>query len=687
MAEEHFVNREMSWLAFNARVLQEAANTQVPIGDRLRFLAIFSSNLDEFFRVRVASLRSLLRLKRKSVEKLHFDPTRLLSDIHREVEKQQRKFGDIFDSLLPELEKVGIRVVAGRDLDETEVAFARRYFTRIVDELPQPTIIDRDSSQPFLKNRLLYFVTELWSRRDGSTVTASSRVYGILEVPTDRIGRFVVMDDTAGIRHVLFVDDIIRLNTQLLYPDYEVGDTFSVKTTRDAELYLEDEYGGNLVEMIRHSLEKRALGPPTRFLFDGRMPYPMVSMLRDVLDLDEEDLVQGGRYHNFNDFFSFPDDGIEGLRYPPHVPLAGVVIPDGQLVVDRIRERDLVLHLPYHSFDPVVRFFQEASTDPKVKEIFVTLYRVASNSAIVEALIAAAQAGKKVTVFVEVKARFDEARNLRWAAEMEQSGVAVLYSMPGIKVHSKLALVTRIESGKTKRYAYLATGNFNEKTARAYADHALFTCNPEITSDVRKVFQKLSGTVAMPTFKRLLVAPDYLRKEMMRLVEREIEHSLAGRKSGMTLKMNSLEDEQMISLLYRASQSGVRIRLIVRGICRLRPGVAGLSENISVISIVDRFLEHARAFVFENGGNREVYLGSADWMNRNLSRRVEVVFPILDPAIADEIVTILALQLEDSVSARIVDGAGRNKYVPTTASAVRSQVAIFEWIRSRGSAR
>ncbi|MCB0718379.1 MAG: polyphosphate kinase 1 [Bacteroidetes bacterium] len=674
--QQHIVDRELSWIAFNGRVLQEAAESRVPLVERLRFLAIFSSNLDEFFRVRVASLRSLLRLGRKSAQKLSFDPAALLAKIHAEVDGQQKEFGRIFDTIVPELEKHGLLIVVGREFTDEEASFALTQFENVRQLVPDPLILNGPSGAPFLENRSLYLATELFPDDETGSVSAADKSYGVVEIPTDRVRRFHVQDLGGGVRKLYFLDDILRYNVNRLYPGIPTGGTFSFKMTRDAELNVEDEFSGNLVEMIRASLDKRHMGPPTRFLYDAAMPHTLVERLRTSFALEEEDLVAGGRYHNFNDFFQFPDFGIEGLLFPPVVRSTPEAFSGGVPVIEIIATRDVMLHYPYDSFDPVVRFFRESASDPLVEEIYITLYRVASTSKILGALIDAAREGKQVTAFVEVKARFDEARNLQWAAEMERAGVRVLYSMPGIKVHSKLALVVRREDGRKRRYAYLSTGNFNEQTATLYADHGLFTADREITSDVQKVFRYLVDRKSAGEFKRLLVAPDHLRKRLIRLIDREIAHARKGRPSGLTLKMNSLEDDRMIARLCKASAAGVPVRLVVRGICRLVPGVEGQSDTVTAVSIVDRYLEHARVFVFENGGDREVYLSSADWMKRNLNRRVEAVFPVLDAQLADDLVELLGLQLRDNVTARVIDAAGTNRYVESANGSIRSQEAM-----------
>ena len=676
-----YINRETSWLAFNGRVLQEAMNPDVPLLERLKFLAIFSSNLDEFFRVRVASLRSLLRLKKKKIGRLGFDPVRLLEDIHRIVTEQQEQFGAVFrDEILPALEAEGIFLV-----DETRVpAVHHAALTDLFETRIRPHLAPRfleDGQEPFLENRALYLVVEC---RAGGFIEPPR--YALVRVPADVLPRFVTLPEVEGRHDVMFLDDVIRFNLPRLFPDQEIGPVYAVKLTRDAELYIEDEFSGDLVEMIRKSLSKRQTGLPTRFLYDARTPYAVVSLLKRWFNLADEDLIVGGRYHNFSDFFSFPDFGKQHLLYAPLPPLPHPVLAAAPSVFAAMAMRDHLLHFPYQSFDEVVRFFREAARDEAVEAIWVSLYRVADDSAVTRALIEAAQRGKAVTAFVEIKARFDEASNLHWAEQMAEAGVCVLYSMPGLKVHAKIALVRRREAEGPRHYAYLGTGNFNEKTARLYTDYGLLTTDPRLTREVRTVFAYLEGTCPKPTFRHLLVAPFTLRRALYDCIDREIAHARAGRTAGMILKMNSLEDPDIIARLYQAAQAGVPIQLIIRGICCLAPGVPGLSETVTAISIVDRFLEHARVFVFHNDGDEAYYLASADWMRRNLSHRIEVAYPVYDEVLRRRLRAHLDLQRCDNTRARRLDAGLQNAYVerrPGT-SAVRAQVDTYHLLQKEG---
>jgi polyphosphate kinase len=681
---ERYINREISWLAFNGRVLQEAGDPRVPLFDRLNFLAIFSSNLDEFFRVRVASLRSLVRLKKKKLKKLGLTPRRLLREIHYTVTGQQQTFGSIFRSeILPELEANGIFLLNNRTLTPDQAGFLGRYSRTHIRPHLVPHLLEKREDFPFLKEGRIYLVSELWPGPE-MTLASERPSYGLVEIPVPPLPRFVVVPGEG--HNVLFLDDLIRLSLPELFPKYEVGSTFAVKLSRDADLYLEDEFDGDLVAKIKKSLEKRESGLPSRFLYDLQAPYSLISFMKEHLGLEDEDLVPGGRYHNLQDLFGFPKPPrLERLSRPSLEPLPHPELEGRESLIEATGEKDRILHFPYQSYDHVTRFLEEAAQDPEVRRIWITLYRVADDSAIVQSLMKAARRGAEVTAFVEVKARFDEARNLKWAEEMEAAGVRAVYSKPGIKIHAKMALISRKEGEEERRYAYLATGNFNEKTARVYADHGLLSADVRLTRDVEQVFRYLWEEIETPVCEHLLVAPFNLREGMAELIEAESRRARDGGIAGMVLKMNSLEDTRMVDLLYEASQAGVHTNLIVRGICRMRPQLPGLADNVRARSIVDRFLEHARIYRFVNGGKPILYLSSADLMKRNLSRRVEVAFPIFDQDIREELEHVLQLQLSDNTKARVLDPDQINNYVGRRAGEprVEAQQGFYQWLEER----
>jgi polyphosphate kinase len=681
---DRYLNREITWLAFNGRVLQEAMDPRVPLLERLNFLAIFSSNLDEFFRVRVASLRSLLRLKKKKLKKLGFRVRRLLREIHFVVTSQQEMFGTTLRSqILPELEANGVFLLNNRNVNPIQNAYLEVFFRERVRPLLSPLVLEDRDDPPFLEEGRIYLVAELWPMVD-IALGSERPSYGIIGVPSPALPRFVVAPGEG--HNVLFLEDVIRLFLPELFPDQEVGSAYAVKLSRDADLYLEDEFEGDLVAKISKSLEKRDKGLPSRFLYDLQAPYALVSFMKDHLGLEDDDLFPGGRYHNLQDFFEFPKpQRHRKLIRPPLEPLPHPTLRRSESILEAVSERDRILHFPYQSYGYVTRFLEEAARDPGTRRIWITLYRVAKDSSVVRALIDAAQRGVDVAAFVEVKARFDEARNLKWAGEMEEAGVRIFYSKPGIKVHSKIALLTREEDGVPKDYAFLGTGNFNESTARVYADHALLTADPRLTKDLDQVFRFRWEEIENPRCHHLLVAPSKLRSGITDLIQKEIANAEGGNIAGMALKMNSLEDPGMIDLLYEASQAGVRMNLIIRGICCMRPELPGLAANVKARSIVDRFLEHARIFRFVNGGSPVLFLSSADLMKRNLDRRLEVAFPVYDQRAREELEQFLHLQLSDNAKARVLDPDQVNNYVGRRVGEprVEAQEGFYQWLQER----
>jgi polyphosphate kinase len=688
MQKKIIFNRELSWLSFNYRVLQEAKDKNVPLYERIKFLAIYSSNLDEFFRVRVASLRSLLRLKRKAQNKLDFDPEELLADIHKTVFEQQEEFGDIFrNQILPELEKEGINLIDEEIVSEEQKKFLSDYFEENIYHHIQPVILVKKKIKPFLKNRNLYLVVKLADKKSISANDPADKqkskkkryTYALIEIPTSVLPRFVELPEEADNHYIIFLDDILRLNLNKIFEAYDIVEAYSVKLNRDADLYIDDEFTGNLLQKIKKGIKKRDTGVPSRFLYDQRMPKRFLNFLKESLELENEDLVAGAKYHNFNDFFSFPNPLSPKFENKKLKPVDSSLLTGSSNIFETISSSDIGLHFPYQPYDYVVRFIRDASKDPEVTAIKITQYRVADNSEIVLALINAARSGKDVTAFVEVKARFDEELNFKWAEEMEKAGVKVYYSFPGLKVHAKIACVSRKEKDKIQNYCYLGTGNFNEKTARIYADFGLLTRDERITYEVEKVFEFLTKKKLEYEFEHLLVAQFNMRSTFLELIDKEIKNAKNGLPAKIILKMNSLEDKKMIKRLYKASRAGVEIIIIVRGICCLVPGVKGLSKNIRVISIIDRYLEHARFYIFHNNGEPLIYAASADWMKRNLSRRIEVAFPIYDKSIRQGILDMVEIQLNDNTKARIIDAEQSNKYQTNSLTdKVRSQTDTYK---------
>ena len=677
-------NRELSWLSFNYRVLQEAKDPINPLYEQIKFLAIWSSNLDEFFRVRVASLRSLLSLKKKSQKTLKFDPAELLKKIHQEVQKQQEEFGNIFTKQIkPELIKNNIFLLKETELNDYQLEYIKEYYEEYIKKYIQPFLLVNKKIIPFLQNNRLYFAIKLAPKKTNSNKRIK-HTYAMIEIPDNRISRFVKLPSEGDKHCVIFIDDILRYNIPKIFKEFKVVEIISIKLTRDAELYIDDEFEGNLLEKIRKGLHKRDTGIPSRFLFDQSISKEFKQYLKGALNLSNEDLVSGGRYHNYNDFFHFPLPAKnEHLSFVSMPPLRSQTFDAFDDKFELIKEKDRELFFPYQTYDHVIEFLEQAASDKNVTSIKITQYRVAKESAVLKSLIKAKKQGKDVMIFVELKARFDEERNIIWAREMESAGIKVIYSFPGLKVHAKLALITRKESGKEKLYSYLSTGNFNENTAKVYGDFGLFTADDRMTFEIQKVFEFLSGQKVKYEFKHLLVAQFNIREKFTDLINNEITNASQGKEAAITVKLNSIEDPKIIKHLYKASQAGVKISLITRGICCLIPGKKRKSENVHCISILDRFLEHARFFIFHNDGNEKIYAGSADWMRRNLNRRVEVIFPIYDEDIKRKINDIISLQLNDNVKARIIDEKDHNKYKLTKDDKkIRSQYAAYEYIKN-----
>jgi len=682
MKESIFFDRELSWISFNHRVLQEAKDTSVPLYEKIKFLAIYSSNLDEFFRVRVASIRSLLNLKEKIKGKLSFKPKALLNKIIETISNQQEEFGRIFlEEIIPQLNKENIFILNENNVTNSQKDFLSGFFLDQVLPFVQPTLLDKKKVSTFLHNRAIYLAIRLITKNTTKQKKNSKALryrHAIVEVPADKVDRFVLLPEQDGKSFVIFLDDVVKMNLSHLFPGYKFESSYSIKLTRDAELYIDDEFSGDLLSKIKKGLSKRRTGVPSRFLYDKEIPKEFLKFLQQALSLKKDDLIPGGRYHNFNDFFSFPKFNKPYSEYNPMPPLRCKDLDGVVSMFDALSQKDLLLSYPYQSFGYVLKFLEESAEDVNVKSIKITLYRVADNSHIVRSLIKAAENGKQVTAFVEVKARFDEETNFASADLLQKAGVKVYFSFPGLKVHSKLCLIERTEKGKSKHYSYLSTGNFNEKTARIYFDYGLFTSDENLGSEINKVFNFLERKSGKEKFNHLLVAPFNLRKKLTQLIEDEIQNSKSGKTAKIILKLNSLEDKKMIKKLYEASQAGVQIKLIIRGICCLVPGIKGLSENIEIISIVDRFLEHARVYIFYNNGDKKYFLSSADWMKRNLSRRVEVAFPIYDKSIQKLLEKMIEIQLKDNQKARIIDQHQINEYrVSESDKIIRSQYELY----------
>jgi polyphosphate kinase len=673
------INREISWLSFNDRVLQEAADKRVPLVERIRFLAIFSSNLDEFYRVRVATLNRLSNLNTKVKELFGYNPKKTLSEIKSIVVRQERKFNHLFeDDIIKELAQQKIFIINEQQLNVSRGQFVRKYFRDRVLSTLVPIMLN-DDALPELKDRAIYFLVKLTKLKTKEKIR-----YAIIEITTDGMDRFIVLPETNNLKFVILIDDIIRycLDDIFFIFDYDNIEAYSIQLTRDAELDLDKQVSEKFIDALTKSLQKRSRGKPMRLLYDTDMPMDMLTYLVAKLDLTAEGLIPGNRYHNFKDFINFPNVGGSGLEYPKVPPLPIRDLTAGRSIFAQIAKKDYLINLPYQSFDYIIHFLREAAIDPKVTEINITLYRLAENSRVINALINAAKNGKKVNCLLELKARFDEQANIYWTNKLEEEGLTVNYGILDYKVHSKICLVKRSEKGKDVYYANLATGNFNEKTAQLYCDYSLFTTNKDITGELAKLFDGLQKKVFYKGYKHLIVSPLESRNKIYELIDREITHVKAGKSAYIILKMNSISDEDVIAKLYDASNAGVRITMIIRGMCCLIPGLKGYSENIQVISIIDKYLEHARVWIFGDDGNDLMFLTSADMMTRNLDHRVEVGFPILDPAIKKEIREVIDIQLLDNTKAREINQFNNNKYVKSRSKTVyRAQNDIYSYLK------
>ena len=669
MEQRRYFNRDLSWLYFNERVMEEAANPGVPLLERLKFLSIFSSNLDEFYRVRMPVLRALQKIGEKDTNAIDADERRSILNQARElINTQQERFGQILrQQLVPAFKDENIHLLYNEPFPDVVKDAAKEYFLSEVLAFLQPVKLDEDHFF-FPENNKLYFVVNLLS-------DARKEEIIFLNIPSDELPRFftVKAEETT---YIAFLDDIIRHNLDKVFTGAKINGCYSIKITRDAELDLADEYPGDLSEEIDKQLKKRDFGLATRFLHQADIPLRTLQLITRRLDLQSANATAGGMYHNLKDFFSLPVKNPK-LSFDDWKPVNRKGL--SQLASDG---KDMIIHTPYQSYHSVLRFFNEAAINRDVKEIYITLYRVASNSRIVNALISAAKNGKHVQVMVELKARFDEANNLKWAKKMKDAGVKIVYSVNALKVHAKIAVVKTLKNGRLVYSGLLATGNFNEATAKFYTDHVLFTCNRDLLREMELVFMFLSkrkkpAEENQVEFKHLLVAQFNLQAKFIELIDREIAFAKAGKPAGIILKMNNLEERVLIDKLYEASQAGVKIQLIVRSICCLVPGVKGMSENITIRRIVDRYLEHGRIFIFNNEGKPSVFLGSADWMNRNIYHRIEVCFPVNDEDIKQEIIKIVTLQLQDNVQAVALNQELQNAPVPKGKPEVQAQREIY----------
>ncbi len=673
-------NKEISWLSFNERVLQEANNPDVPLIERIKFLGICSSNLDEFYRVRVATLNRLADLGKKAKKIIGEDPRKVLKEIKKVALLQHDKFDTIFKKLIKELAKKKIFIITEKELTPEQGEFVKKYFHTEVRSKLIPIMLKQVPDTLQLRDRLVYLAICLEMKDD-----PEKKEYALIEMPSDVLPRFLILPTVAGKKHIILLDDVIRyhlVDISSIFP-YEKFAAYTIKITRDAELDFDNDISESYMEKMHKSLRQRKAGIPVRFIYDAQLPDEFLKMLIKKIQLTEEDtLIAGAKYHNNRDFMNFPVIGSRQLKYPAIKSLSHKDIISDQSLLKSMRKMDILLHYPYHSFDYVIDLLREASIDPKVTSIKMTIYRAAKDSSVLNALINAVKNGKSVVVALELQARFDEEANISWANRLEEEGVKVIFGVPGLKVHSKLCLITRNEKDRPFHYAIIGTGNFNEDTAKIYTDHSLFTADPRLTKEVDKIFNFFVKAYRSDNFKHLIVSPNFMRKRLTSLINKEIKNVRQGKQAYIILKLNNLTDSALIRKLYEASEAGVKIKLIVRGMFSLIPGVEGMSSNIEAISIVDKFLEHTRIFVFGNDGNEKYYISSADWMPRNIDRRIEVTCPIYDENIINELRQYLEIQWNDNVRARILDENLENTFKKSEPRRkLRTQWRLYDYLK------
>ncbi len=688
MSNYEFFNRDLSWLSFNYRVLEEAMDISLPLYERIKFLAIYSNNMEEFYQVRVSYYKQMLRQEKRFPKQIRYvKPAEIIQDINKIVSEQQVVFHRVFnEEIVPELKKNRIHILEfGTETSDSHQEFLREiFFTEILTYI-QPVLLVKQRVRPFLKTGNVYIALEMVIMDKLDKKTGKRREqYGLIKVPVDRnLPRFIQLPSENNQHYIMFLEDIIMHQIHAIFPGYEVQNHYSIKLTRDADLEYDDYEGEDLIDVIEDLRKHRSLGKPNRFQYDRSMPEKLLNYLIKNFYLEKDILVRGFSRHNFRDFFSFPNPLSPQLEIEKLAPLPIPEIENHKgSIADLIIKKDILLNVPYQRYEYLLQFLSDAAKDPSVVEIKATQYRVADHSSVVNALIDAAENGKKVTVFVELKARFDEEANLKWASEMTKAGIKIIYSIPKLKVHSKLAMIIRKTGSKLGDQVYLGTGNFNEKTARLYGDHGLFTAHSGIVKEVKDLYSYLEDQKFTGKFKHILVPTFNLVERFAKMIAQEIKHVKRGKEGYILLKMNGLQDPYLVRKLYEASEAGVKIDLIIRGICILKPNQE-YSKNIRVIRIVDRFLEHARIFVFYNSGKPKVYLGSADWMKRNLYKRIECVFPIYDETIQQELIDILNIQLSDNVKASVIDENMQNVRIANNNPTVRSQMATYEYFLNK----
>lgn len=679
-SSKYFAPKEISWLSFNERLLQEANKKEVPLIERIKFLGIYSNNLDEFFRVRVAILKRIDQLRQPKGYEGH-SPQQILKEINRIVLRQSVQFARVYDGIISDLEENNIFLINEKQLNDSQGKFVRDYFIKNVRTRLMPLIITKERELPDLKDEAIYLAVKLQSQ------TRKKSFYALIEVPSDHLGRFIKLPDEGEKKYLILLDDVIRYELKDIFYMFEFDEisAYVVKLTRDAELDINDDISENYIKQIAQGLEKRKEAPPVRFVFDKEIPNDFLQLLLKKLHFKKDDaIIKGGRYHNFKDFMMFPKMGTPNMIYETQLPIPHPFILKGSSIFATLKKRDVLLHFPYHSFINFIDLLREASIDPMVKEIKITIYRVAKQSNVMNALVNAARNGKKVSAILELQARFDESANIKWSNRLKDEGVRVIYGVPGLKVHSKLCLITRKEKGKLVTYAGIGTGNFNEDSANVFSDHLLLTSNQNLAKEASWVFEFFDKNYKVPNYRHLLVSPFQLRTKITSLIHHETKLARQGKKAYIYIKLNNLVDYNMIQKLYQARREGVDIRINVRGMISLLPDFDPECQPIPVIGLIDKYLEHSRIFIFGNGGDERIYISSADLMTRNLDRRIEVACPIYDPELRKELRQLWDIQWNDTSAARIIDNEFTNtQKTPEQGVPFRSQSEFYNYLKNK----
>lgn len=670
-----YINRELSWLHFNARVLQEAADNNVPLIERLRFLGIFSNNLDEFFKVRYATVKRIYEAGKEGKSQLGgLKAEELLEAITKIVIDQQSESLKILSSIDVELECQNIHILDESDITEIHHDFIKNYFLQVISPALVIIILNEEVALPELKDSAAYLTVKM------SNTNGNDR-FALIEI-SKAMDRFIVLPSVGDSQYIIMVDNILRYCLDDIFNifDYDSISAHMIKITRDGELDFDSDLSKSFVEKLSASVKDRNSGEPVRFVYDKKIDQDTLDFLLNIMGIDSQDsIIPGGRYHNRRDYMDFPSLGRTDLLYDKIKPLPVKGLSLQKSIFNTIANKDYLVYTPYHTFSYIVKFLREAALDPNVKTIKITIYRLAQISHVASSLINAAKNGKEVTVSIELRARFDEAANINYAEQMQGAGVKMFFGVTGLKVHCKMCVVEREEEGKLKRYGFISTGNFNESTAKVYTDFTLLTANSKILKDINKVFDFFRVNYKVYRYKHIITSPHYTKTKLFNLIDNEILNANSGKPAYIKLKMNSISNNDMIKKLYEASRAGVQIQMIVRGICCLIPGVNGMSENIEVISIVDKFLEHTRLFVFANNDDPKIYISSADWMTRNIHTRVEVTCPIYDENIKKELLDLFDICWNDNVKARVINETQDNNYLKNDKKKIRAQFETYNY--------